>query len=62
MLLPDLAYQQKLVAMIELFDSTLLGVQSSIASTKLLRSSLLSNLLNGDREIPESYNKVIGAA
>ena len=60
--LPNLAFQHKLISMIDNFDSILFGLQSSIESTRLLRTSLLSDLLSGDHEIPESYDKVIGAA
>lgn len=60
--LPDIPYQQKLVSMIEFFDSTLFELLSTIESARELRSGLLSDLLSGDHEIPESYDKVIGAA
>jgi hypothetical protein len=46
----------------EVFDTTLFALQSSINSSKLLRSSLLSDLLSGEHEIPASYDKVMGAA
>jgi hypothetical protein len=46
----------------DVFDATLFTLQSSIHSSKLLRSSLLSNLLSGEHAIPASYDKFIGAA
>jgi hypothetical protein len=46
----------------DVFDATLFTLQSNIHSSKLLRSSLLSDLLSGEHEIPASYDKVMGAA
>ncbi len=60
--LPPIPYQNHLVSTMDVFDATLFTLQSSIHSSKLLRSSLLSNLLSGEHEIPANYDKVIGAA
>jgi type I restriction enzyme S subunit len=60
--LPPIPYQSHLVSTMEVFDTTLFALQSSINSSKLLRSSLLSDLLSGEHEIPASYDKVMGAA
>jgi type I restriction enzyme S subunit len=60
--LPDISYQQELVSMIELFDSTRFRLQITVESARLLRSALLSDLLSGDHEMPESYDKVMGTA
>jgi type I restriction enzyme S subunit len=60
--LPPIPYQSHLVSTMEVFDTTLFALQSSINSSKLLRSSLLSDLLSGEHEIPVSYDKVMGAA
>jgi hypothetical protein len=48
--------------MIELFDSTRFRLQITVESARLLRSALLSDLLSGDHEMPESYDKVMGTA
>ncbi len=60
--LPPIPYQREIVTTLDVFDTTLSTLQSSIHSAKLLRSSLLSDLLSGEHEIPASYDKVIGAA
>jgi type I restriction enzyme S subunit len=60
--LPPIPYQNHLVSTMDVFDATLFTLQSSIHSSKLLRSSLLSDLLSGEHEIPASYDKVMGAA
>jgi type I restriction enzyme S subunit len=60
--LPPIPYQDHLVSTMEVFDATLFTLQSSINASKLLRSSLLSDLLSGEHEIPPSYDKVMGAA
>jgi type I restriction enzyme S subunit len=60
--LPPISYQEQLVSIIDFFDAALFSVQSSIQSSRILRSSLLSDLLSGEHVIPESYDRVIGAA
>jgi restriction endonuclease S subunit len=60
--LPPIPYQNHLVSTMDVFDATLFTLQSSIHASKLLRSSLLSDLLSGEHEIPPSYDKVMGAA
>jgi restriction endonuclease S subunit len=60
--LPPIPYQNHLVSTMDVFDATLFTLQSNIHSSKLLRSSLLSDLLSGEHEIPASYDKVMGAA
>ena len=60
--LPPIPYQSHLVSTMDVFDSTIFSLQSSINASKLLRSSLLSDLLSGEHEIPASYDKAIGAA
>jgi type I restriction enzyme S subunit len=60
--LPPISYQEQLVSIIDFFDAALFSVQSSIQSSRILRSSLLSELLSGEHVIPASYDTVIGAA
>ena len=60
--LPPIPYQSHLVSTMDVFDTILFNLQSSINASKLLRSSLLSDLLSGEHQIPESYDKVMGAA
>ena len=44
------------------FDEVIEATQRSIEDSKVLRSGMLSDLLSGEHEIPESYDKVMGAA
>jgi hypothetical protein len=60
--LPPIPYQRELISTMDVFETTLSTLQTSIQSSKLLRSSLLSDLLSGEHEIPSSYDKVMGAA
>lgn len=60
--LPPIPNQAHLVSTMDVFDATLFSLQSSIQSSKLLRSSLLSDLLSGEHQIPSTYDKFIGAA
>ena len=60
--LPPIPYQNHVVSTMAVFEATFLALKSSIHSSKLLRSSLLSDLLSGEHEIPASYDKVMGAA
>ena len=60
--LPSLSEQSGQVVILESFDQNILTLETLIASTNLLRSSMLSDLLSGENVIPASYDKVIGAA
>jgi type I restriction enzyme S subunit len=60
--LPPISYQNYVVSTMNVFEATLTALQSSIHSSKLLRTSLLSDLLNGEHEILASYDKVMGIA
>jgi type I restriction enzyme S subunit len=61
-LLPPLAEQKRIIDLISSMDDGISATEKQIDHTKQLRSGLLSDLLSGDHEIPESYDKVIGAA
>jgi len=60
--LPTLSEQSRQIVILESFDQGIQSLETLIASTNNLRSSLLSDLLSGKHEIPASYDKVIGAA
>jgi type I restriction enzyme, S subunit len=60
--LPTLSEQNRQLIILESFDQNIHTLESLIGSTNQLRSSMLSDLLSGDHEIPASYDKVIGAA
>ena len=59
---PGLLEQERIIGIISMIDEVIIKTELAICEAKNLRSGLLSNLLNGDHEIPSSYDKVIGAA
>lgn len=62
LLIPSIKIQEKIVGVLENFDEVIEATQKSIEDSKVLRSGMLSDLLSGEREIPATYDKVIGAA
>ncbi len=60
--LPPIGHQKKVIERIESFSKLIENTDLLVDKTKNLRSSLLSDLLSGNHEIPLSYDKVIGAA
>lgn len=60
--IPSPAEQKRIVDLISTMDDEISATEKLISETKQLRSGLLSDLLSGDHEIPESYDKVMGAA
>jgi len=43
-------------------DEVIQSSERAITDAKNLRSGLLSGLLSGEHEIPESYDRLLGAA
>ena len=60
--LPSQADQYRVVETVSAMDDVLNSTEQAIGHAKKLRSSLLSGLLSGEHEIPESYDRLIGAA
>ncbi len=60
--IPPLKEQLNIVDTISKFDSAVNYSEETLNSARSLRSGLLSDLLSGKHEIPESYDKVMGAA
>jgi type I restriction enzyme S subunit len=60
--LPTLSEQSRQVVTLEGFDRNICTLETLIVSTNQLRSSMLSDLLSGEHEIPASYDQVMGAA
>jgi len=60
--LPPINKQNEIVEIISSADNFIDQVTTTWRSVKILRSSLLSDLLSGKHEIPASYDKVMGAA
>jgi type I restriction enzyme S subunit len=61
-MLPPLHDQETVSKLITTFDDTIRASSVLINSAQNLRSGLLSDLLSGVHEIPESYDKVMGAS
>ena len=59
---PYTTQQFEIVSFIKSMDDSIFSTEKLIIETKQLRSGLLSDLLSGEHEIPECYDKVIGAA
>lgn len=59
---PSIKEQERIVGIIESLDEVVAKSEQAISQAKILRTGLLSDLLSGDHKIPESYDKVIGAA
>ena len=60
--LPPLVEQRRIVDVIESVDGAVAAADAAAADARDLRSALLSDLLSGDHEIPESYDRFLGAA
>ncbi len=60
--IPPIKRQYQIVEIISAMDLIIAASENLVRETKLLRSGLLSDLISGDHEIPESYDKVMGAA
>jgi restriction endonuclease S subunit len=61
-MLPPFKDQETVSQLIRTFDQLIKDSTNLINSTQDLRTGLLSDLLSGEHEIPESYDKVMGAA
>jgi type I restriction enzyme S subunit len=61
-LLPPLAEQERIVDVVTSMDDVIQTTESTLSEAKRLRSGLLSDLLSGEHEIPESYDRFLDAA
>jgi restriction endonuclease S subunit len=61
-LLPPLQEQKRIVDIVATIDSVIRAAEHAVADAKRLRSGLLSDLLSGAHEIPEAYDRLLGAA
>ena len=52
----------RIVDVVESVDGAIAAADVAAADARDLRSALLSDLLSGDHEIPESYDRFLGAA
>jgi type I restriction enzyme S subunit len=60
--LPSLTEQKRIVEIVSSMDEVIQSTEKAVVDAKKLRSGLLSDLLSGDHEIPESYDSLLGAA
>jgi type I restriction enzyme S subunit len=60
--LPSLEVQRQIVGIVSSLDDVIRATESATVKAKSLRSGLLSELLSGEHEIPDSYDRLLGAA
>jgi type I restriction enzyme S subunit len=60
--LPPLDEQKRIVEIVSSMDDVIQSTEQAVVDAKNLRSSLLSDLLSGEHEIPASYDVFMGAA
>jgi restriction endonuclease S subunit len=61
-LLPPTNEQKRIVDILSSTDEVIAASESALSSAKGLRAGLLAELLSGEHEIPESYDRFLGAA
>lgn len=61
-LLPPLDEQKRIVEIVSFMDEVIQSTEQAVTDAKILRSGLLSDLLSGEHEIPDSYDSLLGAA
>lgn len=60
--LPTLRDQERIVELVSSMDEAISASESARSSAMELRSGLLADLLSGEHEIPDSYDRFLGAA
>ena len=61
-LMPPLETQRRIVEIVSSVDDLIHETETAINESKALRSGLLSDLLSGHHGIPDSYDRLLGAA
>jgi restriction endonuclease S subunit len=61
-ILPPIPEQKRIIEILSTIDDMVNDSERTLEESKNLRSGLLFDLLSGEREIPASYDKFIGAA
>lgn len=59
---PPISEQRRIVDLVMSFDTLLAKTDAALSFSKGLRAGLLSDLLSGSHEIPQSYDRFLGAA
>ena len=60
--LPPLSEQKRIVGIVSALDDVVITTERAVADAQSLRTGLTSDLLTGGHEIPESYDRLLGAA
>jgi type I restriction enzyme S subunit len=60
--LPPREEQQRIVDLVSSMDDMIKTTHHAVSNATRMRSGLLSDLLSGKHEIPESYDRLLGAA
>jgi type I restriction enzyme S subunit len=60
--IPPLAEQKRIIEIVLAMDDAICSTELAVTDAQRLRSGLLSDLLSGDHEIPESYDRLLGVA
>jgi restriction endonuclease S subunit len=61
-LVPQLDEQKRIVGLVSSIDSVVRSTELALTDAQRVRTGLLSDLLSGDHEIPEAYDRMLGAA
>lgn len=59
---PPLEEQKLIVDLVSSIDDVIQTTEQTVVDAKNIRSGLLSELLSGEHEIPESYDRLLGVA
>jgi type I restriction enzyme S subunit len=62
LMLPPIAEQKRIVDLVSSMDDMIKTTHHAVSNATRMRSGLLSDLLSGKHEIPESYDRLLGAA
>ena len=60
--LPPLSEQERIVEIVAAMDGVISKTEQLVQDSQKFRSSLLSGLLSGEHKIPETYDRLLGAA
>jgi restriction endonuclease S subunit len=60
--IPPIDEQRRIVNLMSSMDEAITASEAALSSVQTLRSGLLAELLSGEHEIPESYDRFLGAA
>ena len=59
---PQMDEQKRIVGLVSAIDNVVRSTELAVTDAQRVRTSLLSDLLSGDHEIPDAYDRLLGAA